>query len=164
MKLIVKGRTYDFVQIDKAPNLHIIEMQVQAKKLVPGGLGNGVLDAIRKEFNEFQRAAKAAGMTEKDTELPPGISTPDCMQLLTSIYAFLAVRGAGEEMSLRQALMLSTSDIQQVKPSEVEQDALSAVEETEDPTAPGSGGPATPDGVTTTAATPDTHSNSSPNQ
>lgn len=154
MKLIIKGREYPFVPIGKAPNLHMIELQAQGKKLLPEGLGMSVMRRMELEFRDFARAVEAAGGDAAAGILPDGMAPPDSVYILTSVLAFLAQRGAGEDVSLRSALMLSLDDIVQ-KPDEADLDAAAGEDDdAADPTTPGSGGPATPESGADEATAP----------
>lgn len=152
MRLIIEGREYLAVQPGHAPTLHMVELQQQARRvdqetgepLIDGGLGMRAISAMKRELMTYRRellawqaSAPAGGRPDPETE--PDL--PDCSPIFNSIAVYLAMRGAGERLTLMDALSIPSCEIEFAPDPE---------DDTADPTTPAQGttapaGPETPD-------------------
>jgi hypothetical protein len=144
VKLVIEGREYRAVSHETAELLHLMELQQQGRDLVEGGLGMSAISRMEREGKAYATAMKAwqaARDRGEDAEEPV---TPDAALTMMAVTIFLTRRGAGEAVSLRDALRVGLSTIVQVpEPT----DPAPSEEDGPDPTGPGSDGPATPAGA-----------------
>ena len=100
------GTEWPGVNHHQAPPLHLIELQMQAPKVLPGvNIGMRSIEKIGRTQAAFHAEYKAwearAAAGEDPGEEP---TEPDTTFLAVGIIVFLSMRGAGERVTFEQAL------------------------------------------------------------
>jgi hypothetical protein len=115
--VVSDGKEYPGVSHRGAPPLHLIELQQQGKKVLPGtNLGIVAIERIGQRqadyFLKLQAWEKAVAARAEDPAAPePGEEPeePDTTTLAVGILAFLSIRASGERVTFEEALMRPVS-------------------------------------------------------
>jgi hypothetical protein len=123
MKLIIHGREYDAVSLEKATLLHAMELKVQSRAITADGQGLGT-----KALEDLQRRAELTG-AEADA---------DANMLMFCVMVFFTRRAAGDRITFEEAASIGPGDFEVIRePGDTPEP------QPEGPTAPG--GPETPE-------------------
>lgn len=143
MKIRLKedGREFPATTHHGAPPLHLIELQMQGPKLFPDiSFGMRGLERIGRAQARFSTEWSAWRKRVAAEDPDPGTepAEPDTTMLALGILTFLSMRGAGERVTLEQALMFPIEFVS-------EPDDEASASDAPDPTVPGYDDPATPE-------------------
>lgn len=139
MKLEIGGKRYDMCDENTCNMLHMMELQQQARDILPGGSGMNALRKLRQEGIEYRRklirynAEQAAGQNPEEPDIPDG------MLAMTAVIVFLSRRAAGDNVTFREAANLPFGEVKYIR-EDGDQDPLrDDGDDAEDPPVPGDG-------------------------